>query len=135
MESAELCKMLSQILPDRFACSPAPKCGVRVRTPLLYPDGQVVDVFVVERDGNYIVTDYGDALGWLRIQSAGEPRSQKQESMVQDVCRTWGIELERGQLALRPVTGNGIQEAVARLAKAVARVSAACFGLHSRALR
>ena len=58
-----------EMLPSRFECSLAPQKGVRVRTPLMYPDGGIVDVFVLERGNGYIVTDFGDALGWLSMQS------------------------------------------------------------------
>ena len=37
--------------PGPVALSPAPQHGVRVRTPLLYPDGGVIDVFVANSEG------------------------------------------------------------------------------------
>ncbi len=49
MNSDKLCATIGQTLPPRFECSPAPQEGVRVRTPLMYPDGGIVDVFVLER--------------------------------------------------------------------------------------
>ena len=88
MNAETLCAALQQAMPPLFVCSPAPEEGVRVRTPMLYPDGGVVDVFVQERNGGYIVTDYGDALGWLGLQSASRQRSQKQIALIQDVCQT-----------------------------------------------
>ena len=57
MNVVTLCTALQQAVPPLFVCSPAPQEGVRVRTPMLYPDGGVVDVFVLERNGGYIVTD------------------------------------------------------------------------------
>ena len=66
-------------MPPLFVCSPAPQEGVRVRTPMLYPDGGVVDVFVLDSKGSYIVTDFGDALGWLGLQSTSQNRSPETE--------------------------------------------------------
>lgn len=84
-----------------FECSPGAKEGVRLRTPFLYPDGGVIDVFVLQRDGRLEVTDFGEALGWLRMQSVGGQLSPKQRRMIEDVCLTLGIEFFRGQLVLR----------------------------------
>ena len=95
MSSSELCTSIGKSLPALFECSPAAQEGVRVRTPLLYPDGGVVDVFVLERNGRYIVTDFGDALGWLRMQSVSVRRSQKQQLLIDDVCQTLGIEFQQ----------------------------------------
>ena len=60
----------------------------------MYPDGDIVDVFVLEHGNGYMVTDFGDALGWLRMQS--EEQSQEQGLMIEALCRTLGIELHRG---------------------------------------
>ena len=51
MNAVTLCACSATGRASLFVCSPAPQEGVRVRTPLLYPDGGVVDVFVLERNG------------------------------------------------------------------------------------
>ena len=99
MSYDELCLAIGESLPALFECTPAPREGVRVRTPLMYPDGGMVDVFVLERSGRYSVTDFGETLGWLRMQSVSTRRSPKQNRMVEDTCQTLGVELHRGQLS------------------------------------
>ena len=123
MNADELGVSLGKSLPALFECTPAPREGVRVRTPLMYPDGGMVDVFVVEQDGGCYVTDFGETLGWLRLQSASSRRSPKQTRMVEDACQPLGVKLDRGQLMLRANTADGLGEAVLRLAQAAARVS------------
>ena len=132
MNSSELCTFIDKTLPPLFECAPAAQEGVRVRTPLLYPDGGIVDVFVLERDEGYAVTDFGDALGWLRMQSASRRRSPKQQFLVEDVCQTLGVELDHGQLVLRSVVSEALGEAVLRLAQAVVRISDLWFTLRAR---
>ena len=51
MNNDELCLAIGESLPTLFECTPAPQEGVRVRTPLMYPDGGMVDVFVLEQSG------------------------------------------------------------------------------------
>ena len=117
MNSDKLCAAVGKMLP-RFECSPAPQEGVRVRTPLMYPDGDLVDVFVLQRGDGYMVTDFGDALGWLSLQS-GSVR----QSLIESLCRTLGIELQRGQLILRSDASDALEKTVLRLAQAVVSVS------------
>ena len=135
MNVNELCASVGRTLPALFVCSPAPNEGVRVRTPMLYPDGGVVDVFVLERDSGYVVTDFGDALGWLWLQSISQRRSGRQEMLVQDVCRTLRIELFNDQLVLRAISQDTLGEAVLRVAQAAVRVSDLWFTLRSQALQ
>ena len=132
MNSVELCARLREGLPSLYECSPAPREAVRVRTPLLYPDGDIVDVFVTDRDGSYTLTDFGESLAWLRMQSVSSRRSPKQRSMIVDVCQTLGVELDRGQLTLRSIGSEALGEEVTRLAQAAVRVSDIWFTLRVR---
>ena len=131
MNNDELCLAIGESLPPLFECTPAPREGVRVRTPLMYPDGGMVDVFVLERDGRYDITDFGEALGWMRMQSVSTRRSPKQNRMVEETCQTLGVELRRGQLMLRSGAADGLGEAVMRLAQAAVRVSGLKLTLHT----
>ena len=135
MNVGTLCTALQEAVPPLFVCSPAPREGVRVRTPMLYPDGGVVDVFVLERDGSYIVTDFGDTLGWLGLQSVSQQRTPKQNALVQDVCQTLRIEFSSDQLMLRDVASGALGESVLRVAQAAVRVSDLWFTLRSQAIQ
>ena len=123
MNVNELCAQIAATLPPLFECSVAPYEGARVSTPLVYPDGGTVDVFILERQDGYVLTDFGEALGWLRMHSASDSLSPRQSGFVNDVCRTLGVRLERGQLTLRIGKNAALGEAVLRLAQAVVRVS------------
>ena len=132
MNPNQLYKSIAETLPALFECSPAPQEGIRVRTPLMYPDGGIVDVFVLESGGRYDITDFGEALGWLRMQSQGGNRSSNQNRMIKDTCQTLGVELHRGQLVITLEEGDAIGEGVLRLAQAVVRVSDLWFTLRKR---
>ena len=106
-----------------------------MRTPMLYPDGGVVDVFVLERGSSFIVTDFGDALGWLGLQSVSRQRSPKQQMLIQDVCQTLRIQLFQGQLVLRSVTDDALAESVLRVAQAAVRVSDLWFTFRSQSFQ
>ena len=132
MTPDHLCTSICETLSDLFECSPAPRRSVRVRTPLTYPDGGIVDVFVLEDDGQRRVTDFGETLGWLRMQSVDGRRTPKQKELIEDTCQTLGVEVFRGQLVLRLHADDEIGEAVLRLAQAAVRVSDLWFTLRAR---
>ena len=79
MNASELCAVIGQGLPPLFECSPAPQGAVRIRTPMMYPDGTIIDVFVLREENGYLLTDYGETLGWLRMQSPNPKRSRRQQ--------------------------------------------------------
>ena len=135
MNAASLSTSLQEAVPPLFVCSPAPQEGVRVRTPMLYPDGGVVDVFVLERNGRYIVTDFGDTLGWLGLQSVSQKRTQEQDALLKDVCLTLRIENQRDQLMLRDVSRGALGDSVLRVAQAAVRVSDLWFTMRSQAIQ
>lgn len=118
-----LCDTLRLTLPDLFECSPAPRDGARVQTPMLYPDGGGVDVFVLERGNLRVVTDHGAAIGWLRMQSVAERLSKKTRSLIDEVCEIQGVTLERGRLVFRCESVAEVADAVQRVALAVVRVA------------
>ena len=135
MNANELCVSIGNSLPSLFEFSPGVSDGIHVRTPFLYPDGGFVDVFVVERDGGFTVTDFGDALGWLGTQSVTSRRSPRQQFLIDDVCQTLGVELYRSQLVLCSVDCVELSEAILRVAQAVVRLSDLWFTLRSQSLQ
>lgn len=106
----------------------------RVRTPFWYPDGGVVDVFVKEHDDTFTITDLGEALGWLRMQTLVTKRSPKQQRLVQDICTTHGVELFRGQLVLRCSGAEQFPRALVRLGQAAVRVADLWFTTRTRSV-
>lgn len=116
-------RRIAASLPDRFTCSPAPRGRLRVETPLLYPDGGIVDVFVVECEGVWCVTDFGEAWGWLEMKADGGSPSPNQARMIEDRCRALGVTNRDGCLELRLDTPDEVGDAVVRVARAVAQVA------------
>ncbi|MGH7928243.1 MAG: DUF1828 domain-containing protein, partial [Candidatus Binatia bacterium] len=62
------CKQIEEKIGELFTCSEV-NGYVRIRTPYLYPDGDVIDLFFSEKNGSYTLTDLGETLGWLKMQS------------------------------------------------------------------
>lgn len=127
-----LCERLRGELPEMFECV-LHRDYVRVRTPFLYPDGGVIDVFVKDGD-SFTVTDLGEALGWLKVQSVSGQRSPRQQRLLQDVCQTLGVEVFRGQLFIRGTPDISLSSAIVKLGQAAVRVSDIWFTTRTRSV-
>ncbi len=123
MNAQTICTQLQRTVPSFYECVPAPIEGVRISTPLLFPDGDVVDVFVLSRDDEFVITDFGCALGWLRNQSIRGRLTSGQRRLLNDVCMTLDVELDNGQIRLRLSDADHLVANVQRLAQAVVRVA------------
>ena len=108
-EAINLCTLLHNSLSGCFKCSQASGARVHIQTPLTYPDSDRVDVFVIERNGQYIVTDYGEALGRFSRQ-------------VDDLHLPPDIKLYRGRLVLHCENPEDLGEVVQRFAQAIADI-------------
>ena len=129
-----LCDTLHLTLPALFECEPASRGGVRVQTPMLYPDGSEVQVHVLQREEQVVVTDHGDVLGWLRMQTSAQRLSPGVRKRIGEICDLQGATLERGRLIERCTSPTEVADAVHRVGMAMVRIAdiASTFGSRSR---
>ncbi len=112
------CQLISETIGQLYTCSEV-NGFVRIRTPYLYPDGDVIDLFY--KPETHTLTDLGETLRWLDMQSWNRSLSKKQEWFLQDIQLTFGVENYDGMLMVRE-QGN-FAEAMTRLAEAAIAVS------------
>lgn len=127
------CEILGQNLGALFACSQM-KGFIRVRTPFLYPDGDVIDLFIEERNGSVTITDLGETMRWLRSQSISPRRSPKQTKLIEDVCLNHGLEFFRGMLLARVKPGDNLAAVAMRAAQGALRVADIWFTMRTRSV-
>lgn len=125
------CEEIAQTMGELFECSSI-NGYTRIRTPYLYPDGDIIDLFLEENGGYTTLTDLGEALGWLRMQTVAMHKTSRQRQLIEDIRLTHGVELYRGMLVVR-VRGPGeLANAVTRLSQAVLRVTDLWFTFRGR---
>ncbi|NQT39091.1 MAG: DUF1828 domain-containing protein [Planctomycetes bacterium] len=126
------CDQISEQMGGLFTCEKTARGYVRIRTPYLLPDGDIIDLFLRD-DGKYhTLTDLGETLRWLRCNALTARKTIKQRQLIADVCRTCGIELFKGQLTLRTEAESGFAEKVTRLAQACLKVADIWFTFRTR---
>ena len=97
MIATELRTALAAELPALFEveAEPRPDGSVRLFTPFRYDDGTMAVIFVVRRDEEYVLSDYGETLGWLWVRTGGGELSAKQE-----VSAGYGVPVRAGAARL-----------------------------------
>jgi len=128
-----LCAELSQSVGALFFCEDRDD-HVRIRTPFLYPDGDVIDIFARNGGATLTLTDFGETLRWLRMQTVSGRRSPKQDKLIQDILLNHGVELFRGMLTVRVPQLQDLAPAILRLAQASLRVADLWFTFRTRAV-
>lgn len=128
------CERLAHDLGGLYSCEEGPQ-GIRIRTPFLYPDGDLIDLYLKEnRSGSSTLSDLGETVRWLRMQTLSPRRSPKQTAMIQDAALNHGVEFFRGMLQARVHDSTELAQVVTRLAQAALRVSDIWFTFRTRAI-
>jgi hypothetical protein len=107
---------------------------LRIRTPFLYPDGDVIDLFIKESNGVNTITDLGETARWLRMQSLSPKRSPKQNKLLEDVCLNHGLEFYRGMFLARAKSEKEFAPVFMRVAQGVLRASDLWFTMRTRSV-
>lgn len=127
------CDYIAENMGELFDCSPVGDY-TRIRTPYLYPDGDIIDLFLSQTGNNSsTLTDLGETLGWLRTQTVSERKTDRQRRLIEDVCLTHGVELYRGMLMVRVKNFDEMSEAISRLSQTALRVSDLWFTFRNQA--
>ncbi|ASC69190.1 hypothetical protein XM38_001160 [Halomicronema hongdechloris C2206] len=118
-----LCQHVAETIGQLYDCAEINNGFIRIRTPYLYPDGDIIDLYWKEKDGQQILTDLGETLRWLDGQTANQKLSKRQTQALEDIRLTHGIELYRGTLTLRIPSDASLADGLTRLAQAALRTA------------
>ena len=124
MTPTALCRRLERQLPGLFETELMPDGALAVTTPLLLPDNDLIDVYVTMRDGCAVVSDCGETLGWLRRMSPLEQLPVEQSLMIEEICLSLGVNLQRHTLSRVCESDGDLAESILLVAQAAVRVGA-----------
>ena len=72
------CTHIQQQMGELFQCAEVGRF-VRIRTPFLYPDGDYIDLFLEANAEDVTLTDLGETIRWLKMQTISLRRSPNTE--------------------------------------------------------
>lgn len=125
------CEQITRGFSELYVCSQVNN-NVQIRTPFLYPDGDIIDLYLVTNGQQVTLTDFGETLRWLRSQTISQKKTIKQKQIIEDICLNHGVEFYRGMLILRVHETDNLATVVTRLGQAVVRVSDLWFTFRRR---
>jgi len=111
----------SEVARQLFSCEEKDNY-TEVQTPFLYPDGDVISLYIEPQDDKFKVTDGGGTIGWLYTAAVIETRTPKQDAMIQDICGTLDVEFV-GELQISDLSEFDVPDAVFSKAQAAMRVA------------
>jgi hypothetical protein len=112
------CQTIAETIGQLYTCTEV-NGFVRIRTPYLYPDGDVIDLYF--KLETQTLTDLGETLRWLDLQTFRQSLSKKQDWFLQDIQTTYGIELYNGMLLVR--VQDNLTVAITQLAQGAIAVA------------
>ena len=122
MNHSKLRGTLPSSLPALFAYSSTGRGAVCAHTPFVYSDGDIVGVFVESSGHGYRVTNYGEALGWLRLRGFSDALTPDQRSLISDVHTTPGVVCNAGELNVSSIDETLLSNAVHHVGQPSVRV-------------
>ena len=82
-----VCELITEQMGLLYTCSPADQY-IRIQTPFLYPDGDIIDIFFQGEGNTGTLTDLGETMRWLRMQTITQRQTLKQQQLIADICLT-----------------------------------------------
>ena len=116
------CELITQQLGLLFTCSPVSEY-IRIQTPFLYPDGDIIDIFYKDEGDTATLTDLGETLRWLRMQTATLRRTPRQRQLIAEICLNHNIEFYRGMLVTRVRQAEDLASVLMRLSQGILRLT------------
>ncbi len=97
MDCEQLKEKALATLPILFSCQQE-NGYLQINTPYLYPDGDYINLYVVETPLGLYFTDLGETMGYLADHGLSLKQSPKRLKIVNNILLTQGIELFQGEL-------------------------------------
>lgn len=99
LSCADITEKYIETLSEGFRCLSLER-RIRIVTPYLYPDNDLIEVFVEEPAPNRVrITDLGETLRHLHAQGFDVTGTPKRMQMVETIAAGTGVDLARGELA------------------------------------
>lgn len=124
-----ICKTIHDEITDLFDCYEFREY-IRIETPFLYPDGDIIDLFYKGQNLSKKITDLGGAYDWLKLQSTTEKKTERQEEQIELICISYGVEFYKGEFFIDLDKGSekrSLTECIFDLSQAIVRFSSLGF--------
>jgi|Deesub1362A_J573_1020465.scaffolds.fasta_scaffold16609_1 hypothetical protein len=118
-------KMLSN-LPEMFECIKE-NDHIIISTPFEYPDGDLIQLYVLQRNGHIVLSDLAETIRHLLDYDFDIFSSKKREKLFYEIVRNLNVIYFKGELRTHVHSPDEFNDALVRLSEAAFRVSDLIF--------
>ena len=93
-----------------------------VRTSSTYPDGELIQLCIVDSGNRTIVTDEGEALKWVKMRLGSENYTSNEKHKIHGVCSALNVSIYKEQLYIELKPKDDMDDAKKRLTKLITHI-------------
>lgn len=116
MRCEELKRFLSRDLPPLYECREE-NGRLTIVTPLEHPDGDYIELYLVEENGRLVLTDHAETLAVLASYGFELKRSIKRARLLDSILKAANIRLFQGALRIELESEADLVPAIVRLSQ------------------
>jgi hypothetical protein len=117
----DLAQALRESPLEGWACA-FERGHLRLLTPFRYPDGGLIELYVDDREGSLVVTDFGEAYRFLETNGIDPERSASRKQLIDLATRLGAAANVEGALEITVASPVEVFPAAMRLAQVITRV-------------
>lgn len=126
MKCTEFQTLLHDELPPLYECEEHADTLV-IHTPIEYPDGDYVELTLIDDDGHYVLTDLAETVATLASYNLNLKSSPKRFRIFQSILKAHNVHYFDGHLRVIFDEENELPEAITHLTQSILRVSDLLF--------
>jgi Domain of unknown function DUF1828 len=131
MSAVVPCELIAKHVGELYKCFAENEYTI-IRTPYIFPDGDIIELYYHETSMGGFLTDFGETLRWLNGQTPAQRRTKRHISLIEDACLTHHVDFVDGQVSVKVLQPEMMAEAITRLAQAAIRITDVSFTFRGR---
>mgnify|MGYP001199820485 FL=1 len=105
-----------------------------ITTPFSYPDGDDIELFLDNRNGDLILSDMGETLRYLDTYLLDVTSTKKKKSIIQDVIKSNNLLFNQGSIYAIIKNQQRILDAIFNMSQAIIRITDLLYTMKGQSL-
>ncbi len=110
-------------IAELYDCKDGPNGTTAILTPFIFPNGDLLELFVDETLEGFVVSDLGETWGWLFRTSGMEDLTSGCRKQIREIENGTGVQFQRGTLRYRCNSGADLASGVHLVAQAAMQMA------------
>ena len=116
-------QQLSDGIAALYDCKDGPHGTTAILTPFIFPNGDLLDLFVEETPNGFVVSDLGETWGWLFRTSGIDDLTPDRRKRIREIENSTDVQFQRGILLYRCNSSADLASGVHLVAQAAIQIA------------